>query len=268
MSPSVQNDLDKIKVVILAGGFGTRLSEETDKKPKALVTISDRPILWHIMKIYSYYGLHNFIICLGYKGEHIKEYFDRYFLHGADVTYNFEEAGKKTYHRHAVEPWKVTLVDTGLESMTGGRLKRIAPYIGDHPFMLTYGDGVSDINIHQLLDYHQSHGKLATVTTVQREGRFGMLDLTGQGRVAAFKEKPKDEASWINAGFFVLQPEVLDFIDDDQTVWEKEPMENLAKHGQLMAYRHHGFWHPMDMLRDKHALETLWETGKAPWKLW
>lgn len=257
-----------MKVVILAGGFGTRISEESHLRPKPMIEIGERPILWHIMKIYSSYGFNDFIICLGYKGYCIKEYFAHYFLHESDVTFDFRNQNERMIHHHSAEPWTVTLVNTGLETMTGGRVKLIQSYVGNEPFMLTYGDGVSDVNIGELVDYHRVHGKLATVTSIQPGGRFGALDLSEGNRVQGFQEKPKGDGAWINAGFFVMEPRIFDYIDDDNTILEREPMENLAKNGELVAYKHYGFWQPMDSLRDKNQLEELWKTGKAPWKLW
>ena len=257
-----------MKVVILAGGFGTRISEESHLKPKPMIEIGEKPILWHIMKIYSYYGFNEFIICLGYKGYCIKEYFAHYYLHESDVTFDFSNSNEKTIHYHSAEPWKVTLVNTGLETMTGGRVKRIKPYIGNEPFMLTYGDGVSDVNIRTLVDFHQTHGKLATVTSVLPSGRFGALDLSESSQVLGFREKPKGDGHWINAGFFVFQPEIFDYLADDSTILEREPLERLAGDRELLAYRHAGFWQPMDTIRDKNLLEELWQSGKAPWKKW
>jgi glucose-1-phosphate cytidylyltransferase len=257
-----------MKVVILAGGFGTRISEESHLKPKPMIEIGGRPILWHIMKTYSHYGFNDFIICLGYKGYCIKEYFAHYFLHESDVTFDFRTSNQRLVHHHSAEPWTVTLVNTGVETMTGGRVKRIQEYVGREPFMLTYGDGVSDVPIDALVEYHKSHGRLATVTSVQPQGRFGALDLTEKDEVQGFQEKPKGDGSWINAGFFVLEPEVFDLIDGDPTVFEKEPLESLATSGELLAYKHHGFWQPMDTLRDKLLLEDLWKQGKAPWSVW
>jgi glucose-1-phosphate cytidylyltransferase len=233
-----------------------------------MIEIGERPILWHIMKIYSSFGFNEFIICLGYKGYFIKEYFAHYFLHESDVTFDFKNQSERVIHHHSAEPWTVTLVNTGKETMTGGRVKRIQSYVGKEPFMVTYGDGVGNVNIRELVDYHKAHGKLATVTSTQPSGRFGALDLDGGNKVHGFQEKPKGDGAWINAGFFVMQPEIFDYIADDGTVLEKEPLENLAKDGQLMAYRHSGFWQPMDTLRDKIHLEDLWKTGKAPWKVW
>ncbi len=257
-----------MKVVILAGGFGTRISEESHLKPKPMIEIGEKPILWHIMKIYSHYGYNDFIICLGYKGYCIKEYFAHYFLHESDVTFDFRYANQQIVNSHCVEPWRVTLVNTGLNTMTGGRVKRVQPYISNETFMLTYGDGVADIDINKLIDFHRAHGKLATVTATQPGGRFGALDLSEANFVSGFQEKPKGDGAWINAGFFVLEPGVFDFIKDDSTVFEKEPLENLAKSSQLAAYKNTGFWQPMDTLRDKNQLEALWQAGKAPWKVW
>lgn len=257
---------NKLKVVILAGGYGTRIREETHSKPKPMVEIGGKPILWHIMRIYSHYGFNDFILCLGYKGDYIKKFFADYSLSNSDVTFDFREHGQAIIHRHSTEPWRVTLVDTGMGTMTGGRLKRIQPYVGDGPFMLTYGDGVSDLNIVELVKYHHTHGKLATVTAVQPPGRFGTLRLSENNAVTQFKEKSKADVGWINAGFFVMEPEVFDYIEGDDTTLEQEPLENLAADGQLMAYKYHGFWHPMDTLKDKMYLEKLWESGKAPWK--
>lgn len=256
-----------MKVVILAGGFGTRISEESHLKPKPMVEIGERPILWHIMKIYSSYGFNDFIVCLGYKGYCIKEYFCHYFLHESDVTFDFRMSNQQFIHNHNAEPWKVTLVNTGLNTMTGGRVKRIQQYVGNEPFMLTYGDGVSNVDVGKLVDFHKSHGKLATVTSVQPLGRFGALNLNGDV-VQGFQEKPQGDGGWINGGFFVLQPEVFDYIEQDSTIFEREPMENLAKHNELVAYKHTGFWQPMDTMRDKEQLEKLWQSNKAPWKLW
>jgi glucose-1-phosphate cytidylyltransferase len=257
-----------MKVVILAGGFGTRISEESDHKPKPMIEIGGKPILWHIMKIYSSYGFNDFVVCCGYKGYVIKDYFHHYYMHQADMTVDL---GRNTteYHNSTSEPWRITLVDTGLETMTGGRIKRVEPYIGKEPFMLTYGDGVSDVDIAALLDFHNKSGRLATLTAVQPSGKFGALDIGPQNSITSFKEKPRGDGAWINGGFFVCQPEVLSYITDgDSTVWERGPLEALAKEGQLGAYKHEGFWQPMDMLRDKNDLEKLWASGKAPWKRW
>ncbi|MBN1985398.1 MAG: glucose-1-phosphate cytidylyltransferase [Prolixibacteraceae bacterium] len=260
-----------MKAVILAGGFGTRISEETGVRPKPMVEIGDRPILWHIMKIYSYYGINDFIICCGYKGYMIKEYFSNYFLYSSDVTFDMKNNNMKVHNMHS-EPWNVTLVDTGENTMTGGRLKRVKDYIGNETFCLTYGDGVSDVNIDELLMFHKNHGELATLTSVRQHGRFGVFTLHGgETQITYFKEKPKgnsDGTAWINGGFFVLEPGVLDFIEGDSTVFEKGPLEKLAEGGNLFAYKHESFWQPMDTLRDKNLLEDLWNSGKAPWKVW
>jgi glucose-1-phosphate cytidylyltransferase len=256
-----------MKVVILAGGLGTRISEETSTRPKPMVEIGGKPILWHIMKIYSHYGYNEFIICLGFKSYMIKEYFSNYFLHMSDVTFNMKNNSMEVHQRYA-EPWQVTLVDTGMETMTGGRVKRVAPYVANETFMMTYGDGVSDVNISELLQYHKRNGKIATVTATQPTGRFGSLELGSGDRVNAFQEKPAGDGLWINGGFFVLEPRIMDRIAGDATFFEKEPLEGLAKEGQLFAYKHHGFWQPMDTLRDKNHLEELWSKGNAPWKVW
>lgn len=257
-----------MKVVILGGGYGTRISEESHLKPKPMIEIGEMPILWHIMKIYSTQGFDDFIICLGYKGYVIKEYFANYYLHQSDVTFDFGSDGTRLVHQHTTEPWRVTLVDTGPDSMTGGRVKRIQPYVGDEPFMLTYGDGVSDIDLNEALAFHRRHGRLATVTAAQPLARFGKLTMASDGLVEAFNEKPQDEHNWINAGFFIMQPQVFDYIDGDHTILERDPLERLARDQQLMGYRHEGFWHPMDTLRDKMHLDDLWNSGKAPWKRW
>ncbi len=254
-----------MKVVILAGGLGTRISEETVSKPKPLVEIGGKPILWHIMKQYSAHGLNDFVICLGYKGYLIKEYFANYFLHMSDVTFDLKDNKMNVHHNNA-EPWQVTLVDTGEATQTGGRLKRVAKYL-DSDFCFTYGDGVSSVNITELVDFHKKHKKLATITAVQPPGRFGALNIEGDA-ITAFLEKPKGEGGWINGGFFVLSPEVIDLIDDDASIWEHYPLEALAKKGELMSYKHGDFWHPMDTLRDRTQLENLWSTGSAPWKAW
>ncbi len=257
-----------MKVVLLAGGLGTRLSEETVLKPKPMVEIGGMPILWHIMKIYSSYGYNDFIVCLGYKGYVIKEYFANYFLHKSDVTIDLADNSIKVHDSQA-EPWKITLVDTGNESMTGGRIKRIQPFIGDSPFMLTYGDGVCDIDVKALVKYHEEHGKSCTVTSVQPSGRFGSLNILEDSTVHSFMEKPKGDGAWINGGFFVCQPEVFNYIKEgDSTVWEQQPMEQIANAGQMSAYKHTGFWRPMDTLKDKQDLNAMWETNKAPWKIW
>jgi glucose-1-phosphate cytidylyltransferase len=256
-----------MKVVILAGGFGTRLSEETHLRPKPMVDIGDKPILWHIMKIYSSYGYNDFVICLGYKGYMIKEYFANYFMHQSDITIDLTTNSIETHHSQA-EPWKVTLVDTGKESMTGGRIKRIQKYVGNEPFLLTYGDGVGNVDIAALVNEHRRNQKMVTVTAVQPSGRFGALNLAENNQVNSFLEKPKGDGSWINGGFFVCQPEVFRYLDSDSTIWEREPMEQIAADGQLQAFKHLGFWKPMDTLRDKQELELAWESGSAPWKTW
>lgn len=257
-----------MKVVILAGGMGTRLSEETDLKPKPMAEIGEKPMLWHIMKIYSHYGFNDFVLCLGYKGYMIKEYFANYFLHQADVTIDMKSNKMEVHHKKA-EPWRVTMVDTGLNTMTGGRIKRVQDYIGNKAFMLTYGDGVADINLKKLVSFHKSHGGLATMTAVQPLGRFGAVEIVSKDRVDAFKEKPQGDGAWINGGFFVLEPGVFDYIQDgDPTIWERSPLEGIARDKQLSAYRHMGFWKCMDTLRDKTELENLWKSGKAPWKVW
>ena len=256
-----------MKVVILAGGLGTRLSEETSIRPKPMVEIGGRPILWHIMKSYSSYGLNEFIICCGYKGYVIKEFFANYFLHTADITFDMTTNNMVTHQSHS-EPWKVTLVDTGDETMTGGRIKRVKKFIGQETFCLTYGDGVSDVNIHQLMEFHRNHKCKATLTAVQPPGRFGALTMNDESKIEAFLEKPTGDGSFINGGFFVLEPEVIDYIKDDHTIWERQPLESLANEGQLHAFKHDGFWHPMDTLRDKVKLDELWSSGQAPWKVW
>lgn len=255
-----------MKVVILAGGFGTRLSEETNIKPKPMVEIGGKPILWHIMKIYSHYGFNDFIICLGYKGYLIKEYFANYFLHMSNVTFDMVN-NKMEVHQHNAEPWRVTLVDTGEQTMTGGRLKRVHSYLDDEYFSFTYGDGVGDVDITQLIAFHKAQKTLATVVAVQPPGRFGALNTKGH-KVISFKEKPGGDGGRINGGFFVLSPKVIDYIDGDDTLWEGEPLKRLTNEGQLSAFIHKGFWHPMDTLRDKNYLEALWQSGKAPWKIW
>lgn len=255
-----------MKAVILAGGMGTRISEESHLRPKPMIEIGGRPILWHIMKIYSAHDINDFVICLGYKGYIIKEYFANYFLHMSDVTFDMKENRMEVHQRNA-EPWRVTLVDTGDATMTGGRLKRVRQYIGDETFCFTYGDGVSNINIRELTAFHHKQKISATLTAVQPPGRFGALDMEGN-RIARFEEKPEGDSGWINGGFFVLESKVIDLIDDDSTVWERKPLEYLAKQGQLSAFRHDGFWQPMDTLRDKLKLEELWDSGSAPWKIW
>jgi glucose-1-phosphate cytidylyltransferase len=256
-----------MKAVILAGGLGTRLSEETSTRPKPMVEIGGKPILWHILKMYSHYGVNDFVICCGYKGYVIKEYFANYFLHTSDVTFDMRNNRMEVHHKRA-EPWNVTLVDTGDDSMTGGRLGRVADYVrGEEAFCFTYGDGVSDIDIGASIAFHHQHGKAATLTATFPPGRFGALDIQ-DGQIMQFMEKPKGDGAMINGGFFVLSPRVLGYLKDDSTVWEQEPLQRLATDGQLMAFEHQGFWQPMDTLRDKHLLEELWSTGKAPWKKW
>lgn len=255
-----------MKVVLLAGGFGTRISEETKIKPKPMVEIGDKPILWHIMKIYSEHGFNEFVICLGYKGYYIKEWFSDYFLHNSDVTLNLED-NTFTYHKSCSEKWKITLVDTGANTMTGGRIKRIQEYIGKESFMMTYGDGVSDVDIKKLIDFHNQNKGFATVTSVTPEGRFGTLITDENATITAFSEKT-DNKNRVNGGFFVLEPEVFDYINGDDTIFEKGPLEKLAKDHKLKAFHHDGFWKPMDTLNDKNKLEEMWESGKAPWKIW
>ena len=257
-----------MKVVILAGGFGTRISEESYLKPKPMIEIGEKPILWHIMKLYSYHGFNEFIICLGYKAHMIKEFFADYYLHTSDVTFDLKE-NKMTVHNNYSEPWKVTLVDTGLNTMTGGRVRRIKDYLPkDEPFMLTYGDGVSDVDLNKLLEFHKGHGKLATITAVNLAGRFGVLDISKDETINRFAEKTKEDGGWINGGFMVLEPEVLNYIENDSTVLEKDPLENLSNEGQLKAYKHHGFWKCMDTKRDHDALNEMWEKREAPWYIW
>ena len=255
-----------MKVVILAGGLGTRISEETNLKPKPMIEIGGKPILWHIMKIYSYYGINEFIICCGYKGYLIKEYFANYFLHSSDMTIDLVE-NETIIHSNSSEPWRVTLVDTGNDTMTGGRLKRVKNYLDKEDFCFTYGDGLSDVNIRDLINFHKSHKKLATTTAVLPPGRFGSLELE-EDKILSFKEKPDGDGSWINGGFFVLSPKVIDYIDNDQTIWERDPMERIASNNQMRAFFHKNFWQPMDTLRDKNNLEELWRTNSAPWRLW
>jgi glucose-1-phosphate cytidylyltransferase len=255
------------KVVILAGGFGSRLAEETEVRPKPLVEIGGRPILWHIMQIYSHFGLHDFVICLGYKGYMIKEYFANYDLHTSDVTFDLSNNSTIVHHRRA-EPWRVTLVDTGDATMTGGRIRRVRQHIGDRPFCLTYGDGVARIDIAKLIAFHAAHRLHATITAVQPPGRFGAIEIDAGDVVRSFNEKPQGDGTWINGGFMVLSPKAIDYIDGDDSVFEQAPLQRLCAEGQLTAYRHGGFWHPMDTLRDKRYLEGLWRAGSAPWKLW
>jgi glucose-1-phosphate cytidylyltransferase len=256
-----------LKTVILAGGLGTRLSEETSVRPKPMAEIGEKPILWHIMKIYSAHGFNDFVICAGYKGYMIKEYFNNYWLHNCDVTFDMR-THETEVHQDANEPWRVTVVDTGAETMTGGRLKRVRDYLGDETFMMTYGDGVADVDVGALVAFHRSHGKQATLTAVQPLGRFGALEIGPTGAVARFHEKPLGDGDWINGGFFVLEPAVLDRLAGDQTFFEREPLESLASDGELAAFEHRGFWQPMDTLRDKRHLEELWESDRAPWKIW
>ena len=257
-----------MKVLLLAGGFGTRLSEETDIRPKPMVEIGGKPILWHIMKTYSQYGFNDFVVLLGYKGYYIKEYFANYFMHQSDITIDMSN-GQMEIHNNSSEPWKVTLLDTGLHSMTGGRIKRAQEFVGNEPFMLTYGDGVADINIEELVKFHKKHGKAMTMTSAQPDGRFGALNIDENNQVLEFKEKPKGDGSWINAGYFVCEPKVFDYIlDGDSTTFEQEPLKNLAKDGEVFTYKHHDFWMPMDTLRDKMKLNEMCEKGNAPWMIW
>lgn len=255
-----------MKAVILAGGLGTRLSEETSVRPKPMVEVGGKPVLWHILKNYSHHGINDFVICLGYRGYVIKEYFANYFLHMSDVTFDLAENRMEVCHRHC-EPWRVTLVDTGDNTQTGGRLRRVRDYLEDGTFCFTYGDGLSNVDITASIQFHRQQKRLATLTAVQPAGRFGALDIQDQ-RISRFQEKPDGDGSWINGGFFVLEPQVLQHIEQDSTVWEREPMEQLARDGQLSAFTHRGFWQPMDTLRDKMRLEELWQTGQAPWKVW
>ncbi|MGD9638576.1 MAG: glucose-1-phosphate cytidylyltransferase [Alphaproteobacteria bacterium] len=255
-----------MKAVILAGGMGTRISEESHLKPKPMIEIGDRPILWHIMKIYSHYGINEFVVCLGYKGYVIKEYFANYFLHMSNITFDMKN-NKMEIHQQKAEPWRITLIDTGEETMTGGRIKRIKEYVNNDTFCLTYGDGVSDINIGDLIKHHKDNNRLATLTAIQPPGRFGALSLDGS-KILKFQEKPAGDGAWINGGFFVLEPKIFDYIQDDKTVWENEPLQNLANDGELTAYFHKGFWQAMDTLRDKRQLEEYWSNAKAPWKVW
>lgn len=256
-----------MKVLLLAGGFGTRLSEETSVVPKPMVEVGGRPMLWHIMKIYSAHGYNDFVVLLGYKGYYIKEFFANYFLHQSDVTIHLD-SGKMEIHNNSSEPWKVTLLDTGLNTMTGGRIKRAKDFIGNDPFMLTYGDGVADVDITALVEYHKAHGKKVTMTSIQPEGRFGALEIDADLNVRKFHEKPKGDGAWINGGYFVCQPEVLDYIEGDHTVFEQQPLESLAIEGELKTYKHDGFWKCMDTLRDKMQLNEMWESGKPKWKVW
>ncbi|HQT31341.1 MAG: glucose-1-phosphate cytidylyltransferase [Hydrogenophilales bacterium 17-64-65] len=255
-----------MKAVILAGGLGTRISDASNTRPKPMIEIGGKPILWHIMKIYSSHGVNDFVICCGYKGYVIKEYFANYFLHMSDVTFDMKH-NKMEVHQNSAEPWRVTLVDTGEQTMTGGRLRRVRDHIGDDDFCFTYGDGVGDVDISSLVDFHKQEGRLATLTATQPPGRFGAINLDGY-RIDSFQEKPQGDGAWINGGFFVLNPKVIDYINDDRTVWEREPMERLARDRQMSAWLHRGFWQPMDTLRDKNHLEELWSSGNAPWKSW
>ncbi len=258
-----------MKAVILAGGFGTRLKEVTEVKPKPLVEIGGRPILWHIMKIYSHYGINDFVICLGYKGYMLKEYFSNYQLHMSDVTFDMNSNNSGHVHQNNSEPWRVTLVDTGEKTMTGGRIRRVRDYLaGDDTFLLTYGDGVSDVDVSASIAFHRAHGRKATLTAVRPPARFGALEITEDSTVKSFAEKPIGDNAYVNGGFFVLSPDVIDFIKDDTTIWERDPLEQLAVAGELKAFRHDGFWQPMDTLRDKHYLDEEWEKGIAPWKVW
>lgn len=257
-----------MKVVLLAGGFGTRISEESHLKPKPMVEIAGKPILWHIMKEYSHYGFNEFIICAGYKQHVIKEYFANYYLHNSDITFDFKSENKMTIHNNVAEPWKVTIVDTGLNTMTGGRIKRIQPYVGNETFMLTYGDGVADVNLDKLLKFHQAHGKIATMTAVNVGQQFGVLEIEEDGTISKFREKSNSDGGVINAGYMVLNPEIFEYIEGDSTVFEKKPIESMAKSGQLMAYMHDGFWKCMDTQRDKQQLEEMIVNGSAPWITW
>ena len=257
-----------MKIVLLAGGFGSRISEESHLKPKPMIEIGGMPILWHIMKEYSYFGFNDFIICAGYKQHIIKEWFADYYLHTSDITFDFADGNKTIIHNNVAEPWKVTIVDTGLNTMTGGRVKRIQKYIGNEDFMLTYGDAVSDVNIKELLKFHKITGKKATLTAVQPGGRFGILDIDTQNIIKRFSEKTKESGGWINAGFMVLSPAIFDLIDGDDTVLERYPLERLSRDKELAAYKHNGFWQCMDTLKEKNMLEDLWDSGKAPWKVW
>lgn len=257
-----------MKVVILAGGYGTRISEESQFKPKPMIEIGSMPVLWHIMKLYSSYGFNEFVICAGYKQHVIKEWFADYFLHTSDITFDFTQDDKIIIHNKRAEKWKVTVVDTGLDTMTGGRLKRVKNFIGDEPFFMTYGDGVADVNIKDLLDFHKNHGRLATMTAVKPDSRFGVLDISENNQINAFREKSQVDSGYINAGFMVLDPKVLDYVKDDTIMFEREPLETLAKNNQLMCYKHDGFWQCMDTLRDKQKLEKLWAENTAPWKVW
>jgi glucose-1-phosphate cytidylyltransferase len=256
-----------LKAVILAGGLGTRLSEETLVKPKPMVEVGEHPILWHIMKLYSHFGVNDFVICAGYKGYQIKEYFQNYWLHNCDVTFDLRTR-EEVVHQDANEPWRVTVVDTGADTLTGGRIQRIREYVDGETFLMTYGDGLADVDIVASIDSHRQHGKLVTITAVQPIGRFGAMDLTHEQAVMSFQEKPKGDGGWINGGFFVLEPGIFDYLGDGDSMWEQAPLEAIAAAGQLVASKHEGFWQPMDTLRDKQLLDDLWESGKAPWRLW
>ena len=257
-----------MKVVILAGGYGTRISEESMFRPKPMIEIGEYPILHHIMKYYSHYGFNEFIICCGYKANIIKEYFANYFLHTSDVTFDFRYGSNMAIHENTAEPWRVTVIDTGLDTQTGGRIKRIRKYTENEPFLLTYGDGVSNVDLQDLVSFHKEHGAMVTLTSVQPAGRFGAIDVGKDGIIRTFKEKPKGDVGWVNGGFFVCEPEVFDYIDGDNTVWEREPLEKIANASRLAAYKHRGFWSPMDTVRDKAYLDELWKSGNAPWKVW
>jgi glucose-1-phosphate cytidylyltransferase len=257
-----------MKVVILAGGYGTRISEESGVRPKPMVEVGGKPILWHILKIYSHYGLNDFVICLGYKGDVIKDYFASYLLHSANVTFDLAQNRIDVHENHA-EPWRVSLIDTGENSMTGGRLRRVREYVGDETFCMTYGDGVSNVDISDLIRFHRAQGVYATLTAAQPPGRFGAFSLAANSsKITTFHEKPEGDGAWVNSGFFVLEPKVFDYVSDDSTVWEREPLERLANEGRLAAYKHHGFWQPMDSLRDRNVLENFWQSGKPPWRVW
>jgi len=257
-----------MKVVILAGGLGTRISEESHLVPKPMIGIGGRPILWHIMKYYSSFGYNEFIVCCGYKQHVIKEFFADYYMHMSDITFDFTQGNRMVVHSNTTEPWKVTLIDTGLHTMTGGRIKRVREHIGNETFMLTYGDGVSDVDIKELVNFHKSHGRMATMTAIQPGGRFGMIDISDDQCIKNFREKSKEDGGWINGGFMVLSPEVIDYIEGDETTFEREPLETIASEGQLKAFKHGGFWQCMDTMRDKEFLEEIWAKGNAPWKVW
>lgn len=257
-----------MKVVILAGGFGTRISEDSDRIPKPMIEIGNKPIIWHIMKLYSYYGFNDFIICCGYKGNSIKDYFANYFYRNSDITFSFKDHNRTMVHNEKSEPWNVTLIDTGLNTMTGGRIKRIEPYIDDDNFLLTYGDGLSDVNISRLVEFHLEKHKIGTITAIQPESRFGYMDMRDDGTIASFREKSKNDVGWINGGFMVFNRCIFNYLKDDTTVFEREPLEKLAIEGQLQSFKHYGFWHCMDTLRDKRKLQELWDSDSAPWRIW